>query len=265
MTKKLQQRKTFAIIGDPVDHSRSPELYAPMFASIGMEAEFMRLRVCSDELHNIRETVSRLGLSGFAVTMPHKKAIMEYLDIITPAAVSAGSVNIVSVQKCDEHDGFRLIGYNTDGDGLVAALEEAGVSVKDKEAIILGSGGAAAGAKESLIRHGCSVVTLYRHNGITLNETIASSLHKIKHCDILINATPLGMKGYPEFESLDFLNELEPNAAVADMVYAAEGGETKLIQEARRLGYVCFGGDRMLLHQGLIAFELWTGFKPKLS
>ena len=90
-------------------------------------------------------------------------------------------------------------------------------------------------------------------------------MHKIKHCDILINATPLGMKGYPEFESLDFLNELEPNAAVADMVYAAEGGETKLIQEARRLGYVCFGGDRMLLHQGLIAFELWTGFKPKLS
>ncbi len=248
-----------------MEHSRSPELYAPMFDSVGIDAEFLRLCVKKEEIGNIRELIRQHRLSGFAVTMPHKRAIMDYLDEISIEAHNAGSVNIVSVERGHIMSEPKLVGYNTDGDGLIAALNEVGVNIAGKSIAILGNGGAAAGAKEAIIRNGGNIVTLIRHDGLSLNRVLKDSYDILMNCDVLINSTPLGMKGYPEFESFEFLNMLKPTAVIADMVYASAVhscliDSTQLVYEAKKRRLISFSGDRMLLHQGLIAFKLWTGY-----
>ena len=110
----------YAVIGDPIEHSRSPEIYAPMFEQFGINAVFLKIRVAESELCRIRSIVSERSLSGFAVTMPHKKAIIPLLDGIDETAAECGSVNIVTISN----NGSTLIGHNTDGDGLINALRE---------------------------------------------------------------------------------------------------------------------------------------------
>lgn len=254
----------YAIIGDPVDHSRSPELYAPMFKAIGIDAEFLRLRISKSEIRHIRKIIHDYRLSGFAVTMPHKRAIIEHLDELSPQAASAGAVNIVTIQPSSDTGEKKLIGHNTDGDGLIRALSEAEVSIRGKSVIILGNGGAASGARESIQRSGGSCLTLIRHDSKSLNDVILEHSGVIQRCDVLINATPLGMKGYPEFESFDFLDLMKPSSAAVDMVYATSSNafdqaRTRFTVEAEKRGLISFCGDRMLLHQGLLAFKLWTG------
>lgn len=260
----------YAIIGDPVDHSRSPELYAPMFKAIGVNAVFMRLRIQKSEISNIREIIRDHRLSGFAVTMPHKRAIMEHLDEISPQAASAGAVNIVTIQPSSSTGEKKLIGHNTDGDGLIGALAESGVSVRGKNVIILGNGGAASGAREAIQRNGGNCLTLVRHDGKSLNDVISEHSDAIHRYDVLINATPLGMDGYPEFDSFDFLDLMKPGSAAVDMVYAApsntyDQAHTHFTAEAEKRGLISFCGDKMLLHQGLIAFKLWTGHDVRQS
>lgn len=258
----MEKRFTYAIIGDPVEHSKSPELYAPLFLRHNIDADFLRIRVTNDELSNIREIVDSRSLDGFAVTMPHKRAIIKYLNGICDGAKASGSVNIVTVEHGAED---KLIGYNTDGDGLINALKEAGVDVSDKDIVILGNGGAALGTNEAILRHGGRVKIISRSERHSLDAAIASNMYYVERCDIIINATPLGMLGSPEFDSLDFLRHMKHGAAAVDMVYAgsrafSDGSPTRFVHEAKRLGLISFGGDRMLYHQGLIAFRLWTGF-----
>lgn len=266
----------YAIIGDPVDHSLSPELYAPMFKAIGVNAEFLRLQIQKSEISHIREIIREYMLSGFAVTMPLKRAIMEQLDELSPQAASAGAVNIVTIQHSSVTGEKKLIGHNTDGDGLIEALAEAGVSVHGKSVIILGNGGAASGAREAIQRNGGDCLTLIRHDGKSLNSVILEHSEAIQGCDVLINATPLGMKGYPEFEHFDFLDLMKPDSAAIDMVYASSSStyapsstydkaHTRFTAEAEKRGLISFCGDRMLLHQGLIAFKLWTGYDVRKS
>ena len=254
-------KEHYAVIGDPVSHSRSPELYAPMFEKANIDADFLRLRVTKEELPRIREIVLETELSGFAVTMPHKRAIIPYLDAIDESAASAGSVNIVTVEN------GRLVGHNTDGEGLVNALSEAGVSVEGKTAVILGNGGAAAGAKAAIEKHGGSVRILVRehwHCGAVLpiEAVIKNAEHNegiLSSADILINATPLGMAGGEDFRRLDFIDYLKPTCTVFDMVYRPDGADTPLLAASKAAGLTAVGGERLLYHQGLLAFRLWTG------
>ena len=261
----MKKRFTYAIIGDPVKHSRSPEIYAPLFIRHNIDADFLRIRVTKDELPYIREIVKSYSLNGFAVTMPHKKTIIRYLDGICDEAKASGSVNIVTIEQSSNEIENKLVGHNTDGEGLINALKEANIDVSDKDIVILGNGGAACGAKEAIMRHGGRVRIVSRSEGHSLDAAIVSNMYYIEQCDIIINATPLGMLGYSEFGSLDFLQCMKHGAAAVDMVYAgacdfADGSPTRFVHEAKRLGLISFGGGRMLYHQGLIAFRLWTGF-----
>ncbi len=257
--------KRYAVIGDPIEHSRSPELYAPMFEFFNIDAVFLRLPVKKEELFRIREIVFENELSGFAVTMPHKRAILPFLDKIDETAASADSVNIVTVE------GGRLVGHNTDGDGLANALTEAGVMLSGKSAVILGNGGAAAGARAALERRGCAVRTVSRkHCGnaagsIEAAIAEAEAAEKALSCaDILINATPLGMAGGADFADLSFIRSLKPSCAVFDMVYRPDGADTPLLAAAKAAGLTAIGGERLLYHQGLLAFRLWTGLDASL-
>ena len=254
-------KRIFAVIGDPIAHSRSPELYAPMFEKNRIDADFLRIRVSREELPNSRQIAVARRLDGFAVTMPHKRAIIPYLDAVDENAAAAGSVNIVTVEE------GRLVGHNTDGDGLVNALAEAGIVVAGKSALILGNGGAAAGAKEAIERRGGSVRILTRQHwscgAILPLEAVMKNAEResgaLSSADIIINATPLGMAGGEGFRSLEFIEQLKPSCCLFDMVYRPGGADTPLLAAAKAAGLKSIGGDRLLYHQGLLAFRLWTG------
>lgn len=254
----LRSKNIYAIIGDPVEHSRSPEIYEPLFTSIGKSIEFLKLRIPKDELNTINSVIKENNLSGFAVTMPHKKEIINYLDLLDSTAIDACSVNIVSVNK--NANSTILTGYNTDGIGLISAIESKGVDLEKKRIVMLGNGGAALGAKAALIKKQCQIDTLVRNANYTLKQAIELNGKLIKNCDVLINATPLGMKGYPEHETFDFMNLMKKDAVLVDMVYAARGGSnyTKFIETAQSKNLCTVSGEDMLYFQGLAAFKIWT-------
>lgn len=260
MNNNNNKTARYAVIGDPIEHSRSPELYAPMFERFGIKAEFERIRVAPVELENIREIAKERELRGFAVTMPHKKAILPYLDKLSGFAMKAGAVNIVCI------DEGKLFGHNTDGAGLLSALREAGIEPAGRTAVILGSGGAACAAKAALEDDGCIAHTVSRQHTKTgraypiedaiFGCEVASSL--VSKADILINATPLGMQDGAPFSDLTFVSLLKPGCAVFDMVYRRDR-ETPLINTAKSRGLLAISGDRLLFNQGVLAFKLWTG------
>lgn len=255
----IKEKLHYAVIGDPIEHSRSPELYAPMFKAFKIDADFLRIRV--EDIRTIRSVVKRYSLNGFAVTMPHKKAVINELDKIERMALLSGAVNIVTMEN------GLLIGHNTDGMGLVNAIKAAGASIFRKIAVILGGGGAASAAKTFLEEAGCRVFLIKRVHSDSGVSDIETEIDKaelqsalISNADFLINATPLGMIGAPGFKDLSFLSQLKRNCIVFDMVYL-DGAETPLISKARERGLTTFSGDRLLFHQGQLAFKLWTGFE----
>ena len=245
----------FAVIGCPISHSLSPEVYAPLFEKHWIDADFIRMLVVPSELPRVRGLTA--GLSGFAVTMPHKRSIIPYLDRLSDAASACGAVNIV------ERRGEELIGHNTDGGGLADALEGAGVEIRGSRVLIFGRGGAALAAAHALKERGAGVSLIVRGpDGRTgFDEIPAEPAGKpdIK-ADIFINATPLGMKAAGEFTRFDILDAAAPKA-VFDMVYSPNG-VTALIGESRRRGLVAIDGSAMLRAQALRAFEIWFGFAP---
>ena len=243
--------KHYAVIGMPVEHSRSPEIYEALFKKHGVEADFIRLPVSTEQLPNIRSITREL--SGFAVTMPHKRNIIKYLDSIDISAKNCGAVNIV------ERRGDSLIGHNTDGAGLVDALLDEGFSPAGKRALIMGRGGAALSAACALEASGCSVCLLVRSfsNGNMFREAIIGNF--FEEAGLFVNASPLGMSGAEDYSDFRILDAAKPKM-IFDMVYRNDG-ETKLIQEAKRRGLICLDGRAMLYKQALRAFQIFTGIR----
>ncbi|MBR4435236.1 MAG: hypothetical protein IKS90_03980 [Clostridia bacterium] len=259
--KPCNSQYRYALIGDPVEHSLSPTVYAPMFKAAGISGHsFDLIRVKRSEISNIRGIVLERGLAGFAITMPHKKAIIPYLDELDDSAVTAKSVNIVSV------DGDKLIGFNTDAPGLVKALLDECVSLSGKRAVILGTGAVAVAAGSALNAQGANVKFINRahtdcgtlpiENAIFDCENVDNS---VSEADILINATTLGMENAEDFIDLGFLSLLNNECMVFDLVYRRDG-DTSLVRASNALGLKTLSGIDLLYHQALIAFRIWTGF-----
>lgn len=251
--------KHYALIGDPVEHSLSPAIYGFLFEKYGVSADFSLLRVPAGQA----VSAVSLGLDGFACTMPHKRDIIPYLSSVSPEAAAMDSVNIVSLES------GRYVGYSTDGAGLLSAIERKHRAAWQR-VFIIGSGGAARSAAYALSAE--NDVTIFARSPGSGAEAAkaAGSLYRpldelqqyIASCDILINATPLGMSGHEDFTDLAFLGGLPSSALVCDMVYFPRN--THLLTEAKGLGLCTVEGIEMLIGQGVKAFEIWTGIKPSL-
>ncbi len=249
--------KHYALIGDPVGHSLSPAIYGFLFERYGVDADFSLIRLPKGRAG---EAVC-MGLDGFACTMPHKQDIIPFLASLSPDAAAMGSVNIAKLE------GHGYTGYSTDGEGLLSAIRPKHAAM-GQNVFIIGSGGAARSAALSLARH--NGVTLFARNDTAATHVAAATgagrlplsllPEYIADCDILINATPLGMSGYEGFKSLAFLQKLRPSSLVCDMVYTPR--ETELLRAARALGLDAVEGIEMLIGQGLAAFAIWTGILP---
>lgn len=255
------------VIGDPIEHSLSPILHNAAFNSLKLDYAFLAFKVKSAEVGNAISGMRALGILGLNVTMPHKKAVISHLDEIDQTAKFLNAVNTI------HNKNGKLFGFNTDGIGALKALKENGVNPAGKKVLLLGSGGAARAIAYALAKEADELVVLNRtveqakELASLLNRTfskkvVADSLtpsaiqENLQGCDILVNATSVGMKPNAN-QSLIAPEWLKPNLAVMDIVYNPI--ETKLAKDAKSAGAKVVSGVEMLIYQGAASFEIWTG------
>ena len=265
--------KICALIGDPVEHSMSPVMHNTAYKKLGLDYVYIPFQVKPEGLEPAVAGLRALNVRGFNVTIPHKVAVIPWLDGLDPLAEKIGAVNTVV-----NTDG-ELRGYNTDAEGFLQALLEHGIKPKGKRIAVLGAGGASRAITYIMVGKGARVTILNRQQELDWAEDIAQLIRKdlgkevkvlelgqlagaIENVDILINATSVGMSPAAE-ESPVSAHLLNKIPAVFDIVYNPM--ETRLLREAKAAGARVIGGVDMLAWQGALAFEKWTGQKAPLD
>ena len=261
------ERKIYAVIGDPVAHSLSPVMHNAAFRALNLNAEYAAVHVLHDDLPAFAED-ARKRLAGFNITVPHKNAILPFLDEIEPAAKLAGSVNTVTVKN------GRLIGCSTDGYGLETALKEAfGYLVLGGAVAFIGCGGAARAAAFYFAVRGLRKLFIMNRT-LSTAANLAEELHghfpelqteaaaladteKVKAflaaVPVAVQCTSLGLK--PD-DPPPLNPELLPRKlCLFDTIYKP----TALLRYAQAHGMAHAAGLGMLLHQGARSFSIWTG------
>jgi shikimate dehydrogenase len=264
------------VIGDPIAHSRSPAMHNAAFRALDLPFAYCAFRVPAAEVGAAVAAVRALGLAGLNVTIPHKQAVMAHLDELSKVARLAGAVNTIV------NRGGRLVGDNTDVPGLARALDEAGLAARLELAVVLGAGGSARAAVVALARRARHVLIAARRSAQAtalveeLQPGVRARLHTADLADlaaggraaaglagagVVVNATPVGMRGEP-FLPLAFA--ATPRSCLFyDLVYTEE--RTPFLGAARRARRAGVNGLGMLLHQGAVAFEAWTGHAAPLA
>jgi len=259
-----------AVIGNPIEHSLSPKIHSFVMDKLGVPYTYEAVQVKKGELAPFIERVFREGIDGFNITMPHKVDIIEYLDWIDRDAEYYHSVNTVKV------DNGKLYGYNTDGGGFVRSLDDVGITVDGKEILFLGAGGVVNTLSQKLALEGArKIVILNEHPEIAgnLRDVLQEKFsfgcefgdisfdtikRRINSADIVINATPLGMEGFPHnWENCDFLKNASPDMLIADLNYNPR--VTKLLAAANELNLKTLNGLGMLIYQALLSDEIYLG------
>jgi shikimate dehydrogenase len=260
--------KIYGIFGYPVEHTFSPGMHNAAFKALGRDACYVPFAVAPARLEEAVKAVLPLGLCGLNITVPHKERIVGYLDDLSEEARLIGAVNTVQIR-----DG-KLVGHNTDGRGFIRSLRDvAGFDPRNKSILLIGSGGAARAVGFCLAlgkakRIACSDVdtqkaeTLARdirdRTGANAAAVSAEDVAAVAaEADCLINATPLGLKRNDPLPLGKAL--IKKQHLICDLVYNPP--ETQFLKAARSRGAKRLPGIGMLLYQGVIAFELWTGVK----
>ncbi|WP_419786325.1 shikimate dehydrogenase [Pseudodesulfovibrio sp.] len=245
------------IIGWPLGHTMSPALHNWGFEQLGIDACYEAFPLEPDELPVFMEQVRSGEIRGLSVTIPHKRAVMPYLDRTTDRARRVGAVNTLF------WEGDALCGENTDVIGLVAPLRKL-ASLPDA-ALVLGAGGAARAAVAGLLELGVPDVAVANRTR-TKAEALAADF-SIRFVDweqrmdekvgLICNTTPLGMSGTMEALSPWDKDRFPADCVAYDIVYNPL--ETHFLRDARAAGCTAISGLEMFLHQGLAQFRLWTG------
>lgn len=239
------------VIGWPIGHSKSPVIHRFWLEALGIQGEYSRFAVEPERLGEAVRALPALGLRGVNVTVPHKVAVMDFLDAVEPGAARIGAVNSV---VCEE-DG-RLVGFNTDAPGFWAPLAGREFS----RAVVIGAGGAARAVVSALRDAGVGQVTVVNRS-LAAAEALASDAlayvpgMALPPADLVVNASSLGMVGQASLEV--GLMDLPAGAVVYDLVYAPL--ETGLLREARARGLVTVDGLEMLVGQAAVAFARFFG------
>ncbi|MBG9452704.1 shikimate dehydrogenase [Lysinibacillus sphaericus] len=262
-------KKWFAVIGDPIEHSKSPAMHNAWFQELSIDATYIPIRVPSENLESAVAGLKTLGASGWNVTIPHKTAIIPYLDELDELAEKMGAVNTVVRTK----EG-KLKGYNTDGVGFVRSLEDAvGKSHKDKPVLLIGAGGAARGVAFAMQQQGYTNLTIANRTvanakvivdemGIGNAISLADAEESLADFGILVQMTSAGL-ATGNFSMPFSLEQLAEGAIVADIVYNPL--MTPFLKAADEKGATVVTGLGMFVHQGAIAFEHWLDEYPNTN
>jgi len=258
------------IIGDPVEHSLSPPMHNAAFTHLMMDYVYVPFHVRDENLESAIEGARSLELKGLNVTIPHKTAVMPYLDEVDQAAQLIGAVNTIKFSK------NKAKGYNTDGVGAVRALEEI-IPVKDKRVVIMGAGGAARALAFQLILNGIgelAIANRTREKAVQLAHDIQGKMEfspevtglgevELSTTDILINTTSVGMHPHQDQPPLLRAEKMHPGLVVNDLIYNPL--KTNLLKEAEKIGARTLNGTKMLIYQGMESFRIWTGVTPPVE
>ncbi len=263
----------YGLIGDPLEHSISPQIQNAAYAKMGLDAVYLCFRVRGSVVKAVR-AAPILGISGLNVTIPYKSRVIRALDAVDELARKIGAVNVIRF-------GEETAGYNTDVAASMRVLREvAGDDLSGRSALLLGAGGSARAMAFGLAQEGCAVVVLNRTARKSARLARDVSLHvpgasissaglnrrqlerAIPRSDVLINATPVGM--YPNVgKSIVDSAMLRPEIVVMDLVYNPPA--TRLLREAREVGCKTIGGLKMLVYQAADSIRIWTGKKAPID
>ncbi len=257
-----------ACLGQPVAENPTGAMQEAAFAALGLNWRYLTVEVSPDKLKDAILGVRAFGMQGINLTIPHKVAVIEHLDEIAPDAALIGAVNTV------RREGGKLIGENTDGKGFLRGVREnGGLDPKGKRVVVLGAGGAARAIVAELALAGAGDL-LVVNRSLPRGETMVSDLRsrtkaQIRlepwqgtyvvppNVDLLVNATSIGL--YPDIHSMPpvDLRDAHRDMLVCDVVFNPP--DTLFLQAARERGMPTVDGLAMLVYQGVIGFELWTG------
>lgn len=273
--------KAVGLFGDPVEHSLSPRMQNAAFRAAHLDLCYLAFRVAPASLKDAMDGIRALGFLGANITIPHKVKALALVDEVSEEALRIGAINTVV-----NRDG-RLVGFNTDAFGIVAALErEAGEKVAGKNIVLLGAGGAARACAHAFIEGGARLLVILNRTVEKAEElardialhargtrvvveklpVIAMEMERVEKwlvgADLLVNATALGLSGNEESPLAD-LSKLPSECVVCDLVYHAGG--TSLLRRARARGLRVVDGLSVLIYQGAKAFTLWTGLEAPVN
>ena len=264
------------LIGTPVAHSKSPAMYNHCFQKFGLDWAYLAFDIPAERAGEAVAAIRTLHMRGANVTMPCKNAVIPFLDELTPAARAIQAVNTIV-----NEDGV-LVGHNTDGCGYTQNLRRSGIEVAGKKIVLLGGGGAASAIAIQAALEGAAEIAVFNLKdafwprveqglraiaqaapgcAISLRdlEDRAALKAAIDRCDILSNATRVGMAPYEDQSNITDLSWFRPDLVVTDVVYAPP--EAKMLREARAAGCKTCDGLGMLLCQGAEAFRLYSGLE----
>jgi shikimate dehydrogenase len=267
------QSKICGVIGDPIGHTISPAMHNAAFKALNLDYVYVPFRVSKEDLPRAVEGLRVFNIRGVNITIPHKVSIMPLLDEIDEFAQKIGAVNVVV------NDNGILTGYNTDAHGFLYALLDQGIEPEGQKVVVLGAGGASRSICFALAERGASLTIVNRTPGkaarfaTEMSEMTGRSIQVLsltkenlaavlENSNILINTTSVGM--YPHADATLVEHDiLRPHLTVVDIVY--NPFKTKLLAEAEKAGARTINGIDMLIWQGALAFEIWTGKQAPIN
>lgn len=261
----------YALIGFPLGHSLSAAMHKAAFTDLNLDNTYQLMPVAENILPAAIERLRQTEWGGFNITIPYKTAILPFLDEIDPQAKSIGAVNTV----LNQHG--HLLGFNTDATAFYQTLLQAGFNPQGKTVLLLGSGGAARAVAHALSEHvrQIHIISLLPHQGNALADAVRSHCEQApvvhawcdasfsalaQHGQLIVNCTPLGMA--PDTANTPWPEQINmhPDSFVFDLVYNPQ--KTRLLKFAQQSGLQGCSGLDMLVEQGALAFEIWTGRTP---
>jgi shikimate dehydrogenase len=261
----------------PIGHTLSPAMHNAAFDALGLNWRYVPLPVRPGQVKAAMRGLVALGFRGCNVTVPHKQAVIPFLDTIAPDAAAFGAVNTIVVER-DEDEQATVQGDNTDYQGFVGSLRSEGFEPQGKKVVVVGGGGGARAVAFGLLQAGVEDVLVFDVvskqaqalvTGLadarlrTLPQTTEALIESARAADLLVNATPVGMT--PKIDASIWPEDVPvPSHLTAfDLVY--NPSETKLLRQVKEAGAHAIGGLDMLVRQGALSFEMWTGMEPPID
>jgi shikimate dehydrogenase len=266
MAEKCYRSEMVGLFGCPVDENPTVVIIEAAFKALGLNYRYNTTYVRPEDLHDAVKALKAFNMKGTHITIPHKVAVLKYLDFIADDAKLMGAVNTIYLK-----DG-KTYGENTDGKGFILSMEQANIAMREKNVVMIGAGGAARAIAVELAGQGIGKITIVNRTkkaGEALAELLCENTdtkamfapfikgYNIpKDTDILINATSIGL--YPDKSKPDInYQSLSANMAVCDVI--PNPPQTAFLDAAKAQGCRTFDGFSMLVNQAVISFKFWTG------
>ena len=260
-------RTAAAVIGDPVLHSLSPTIYNAAFEHDQVNWSYSAVNITGGQVSDALEEMRQSEVGGLSVTMPHKEIVANLVDETTRHAERLGAVNCVS------KNGSTLVGHNTDGEGFIKAIEaETKERTEGKSYLVIGAGGAAKAVTLALGEAGASEVIVSSRNASKSRKAASlagqvgrsGSLSEAEGVDVIINATPIGMRGAGNEDQLPLpVEAMHKGQIIVDLIYHPL--QTEFLKNASRIGARTMNGIGMLIHQAALQYTLWTNKEAPLD